>query len=148
MLPSFPLVYCEFPASRIEEKNQPPNLWHDCFSFHYTKWTQLWLPIYRERDVIAAENCAKYEALKLRWKELLKANPEPVDPQVPHHLPLYLRECNSAAQEEEQPCSVPKEPGQPPPFPLSCPLPLPSPPLGSCFIPSPWAFKSYPLCSQ
>lgn len=49
----------------------------------------------REREALAAENVARYGALKTRWKELLKTYKPPVDPDVPESIPLYLRECTS-----------------------------------------------------
>ena len=47
----------------------------------------------REREALAAENDARYHALKMRWKELIQSYQPPVDPEVPESIPLYLREC-------------------------------------------------------
>lgn len=47
----------------------------------------------REREALAAENDARYEALKSRWKELMQTYQPPAEPGIPESIPLYLREC-------------------------------------------------------
>jgi len=49
----------------------------------------------REREALAAENIARYQALKMKWKELLRTHQPPLDPDVPESVPLYLRECQN-----------------------------------------------------
>lgn len=49
----------------------------------------------REREALAAENIARYQALKMKWKELMRTYQPPLDPDVPESVPLYLRECQS-----------------------------------------------------
>ena len=56
----------------------------------------------REREALAAENDARYQALKTRWKELVQTCQPPVDPDVPESIPLYLRECQSCDTNDEQ----------------------------------------------
>ena len=49
----------------------------------------------REREALAAENEARYQALKMRWKDLMQTFRPPVEPDLPESIPLYLRECQS-----------------------------------------------------
>ena len=49
----------------------------------------------REREALAAENIARYQALKMKWKELMRTYQPPLEPDVPESVPLYLRECQS-----------------------------------------------------
>lgn len=52
----------------------------------------------REREALGAENEARYQALKMRWKELVQTYQPPVESDVPESMPLYLKEyeaCNS-----------------------------------------------------
>lgn len=49
----------------------------------------------RERDALSAENIARYQALKAKWKELMRTYQPPLEPDVPETVPLYLRECQN-----------------------------------------------------
>ncbi|KAJ7393816.1 hypothetical protein OS493_003482 [Desmophyllum pertusum] len=56
----------------------------------------------REREALAAENVARYQALKMRWKELVKTYQPRLQPDTPESIPLYLRECRSLHVNNEQ----------------------------------------------
>lgn len=49
----------------------------------------------REREALGAENEARYQALKIRWKELVQTYQPPVESDVPESIPLYLKECQA-----------------------------------------------------
>ena len=49
----------------------------------------------REREALGAENEARYQALKMRWKELVQTYQPPVESDVPESIPLYLKECQA-----------------------------------------------------
>ena len=49
----------------------------------------------REREALAAENIARYQALKMKWKELMRTYQPPLEPDMPESVPLYLRECQN-----------------------------------------------------
>ena len=63
---------------------------------------KLMLFLSREREALAAENDARYHALKMRWKELIESYQPPVDPEVPESIPLYLRECQACNASNSQ----------------------------------------------
>lgn len=59
----------------------------------------------REREALAAENKARYQALKTRWKGLVDAYKPPVEPDIPESMPLYLKEfqdCNTDLNQSER----------------------------------------------
>lgn len=53
------------------------------------------LDVCREREALTAENIARYQALKMKWKELMRTYQPPPEPDVPESVPLYLRECQN-----------------------------------------------------
>lgn len=60
------------------------------------------ITVCREREALAAENVARYQALKMRWKELVKTYQPRLQPDTPESIPLYLRECRSLHVNNEQ----------------------------------------------
>ena len=57
--------------------------------------TPFFVDVCREREALAAENIARYQALKTKWKELMRTYQPPLEPDVPETVPLYLRECQN-----------------------------------------------------
>ena len=57
--------------------------------------TPFFFDVCREREALAAENIARYQALKTKWKELMRTYQPPLEPDVPETVPLYLRECQN-----------------------------------------------------
>lgn len=55
----------------------------------------IFVDVCREREALSAENIARYQALKAKWKELMRTYQPPLEPDVPETVPLYLRECQN-----------------------------------------------------